>query len=167
MYMLSLGVALSVQPDTTQALVDAVFMLGRSLRGVLTHDAGAVLPPALIGVLYMLANRGECRQNELASEMFVSQSSLSRQISELVEGGYVIRESDPEDRRASRVRVSPTGMDVLRATKERRAARLREMLEGWSQEEARTAVDAVTRLNDTFNAAQHQRELAHQTDIGR
>lgn len=158
---------MSVQPDTTQALVDAVFLLGRSLRGVLAHDAGAVLPPALIGVLYILASKGECRQNELASEMFVSQSSLSRQIAELVEGGYVVRETDPEDRRASRVRVSPAGSEVLTATKERRAARLREMLEDWSQDEATTAVDSVNRLNDTFSAAQYQRECTLHTNFGR
>lgn len=158
---------MSVQPDTTQALVDAVFMLGRSLRSLLAHDEGAVLPSALIGVLVVLTRRGECRQNELASELFVSQSSLSRQVSELVEGGYVIRETDPDDRRASRVRVSPTGADVLCATKERRAARLREMLEGWSQDDAKVAVDAVNRLNETFSAAQHSREFAHHTDLGR
>ncbi|NLE79549.1 MAG: MarR family transcriptional regulator [Rhodococcus sp.] len=158
---------MSVQPDTTQALVDAVFMLGRSLRSLLVHEGGAVLPSALIGVLVVLARRGECRQNELASELFVSQSSLSRQISELVEGGYVIRETDPEDRRASRVQVSSAGTEVLRVTKERRAARLREMLEGWSQDDAKAAVDAVNRLNETFSAAQHPREFAHHTDLGR
>ncbi|MFD4368296.1 MarR family winged helix-turn-helix transcriptional regulator [Rhodococcus sp. NPDC058521] len=158
---------MSVQPDTTQALVDAVFLLGRSLRYLITNETDAVLPAAMIGVLFVLAGRGECRQNELASEMFVSQSSLSRQVSELVDGGYVIRETDPGDRRASRIRVSPSGMEVLRITKERRAARLRDTLEGWSQTEADAAVDSLNRLNETFCAANHQRELAIHTNIGR
>jgi DNA-binding MarR family transcriptional regulator len=148
---------MSVQADTAQALVDAVFALGRSLRAVVSASGETPIPPALTSVLFVLAARGECRQNELAADLCVSQSSLSRQISELVDAGYVSRAADPHDKRASRIRVSPNGMDILRETTERRAERLRGMLEGWSQEQALAAVTSLTQLNDTFAASVQQR----------
>jgi hypothetical protein len=48
-------------------------------------------------------------------------------------------------------------MDILRETTERRAERLRGMLEGWSQEQALAAVTALTQLSDTFAASVQQR----------
>ncbi|MFC0447122.1 MarR family winged helix-turn-helix transcriptional regulator [Rhodococcus jostii] len=148
---------MSVEADTAQALVDAVFALGRSLRAVVAASGETPIAPALTSVLFVLAARGECRQNELATDLCVSQSSLSRQISELVDAGYVSRTADPDDKRASRIRVSPNGMDILRETTERRAERLRGMLEGWSQEQALAAVTSLTQLNDTFTTSVQQR----------
>ncbi|MEV0946434.1 MarR family winged helix-turn-helix transcriptional regulator [Rhodococcus sp. NPDC049939] len=145
-----------VQADTAQALVDGVFALGRSLRSVLAASGETKIAPALTSVLFALAARGECRQNELAADLCVSQSSLSRQISELVDDGYVSRATDPQDKRASRIRVSPAGLEILRETTERRAERLRSMLESWSQEQALAAVAALAQLNDTFSAAQRR-----------
>ncbi|MDV6273888.1 MarR family winged helix-turn-helix transcriptional regulator [Rhodococcus erythropolis] len=147
---------MSVQPETAQALVDTIFMFGRSLRAAVTTGADSLLPPALVSVLFMLAARGECRQNELAVDLCVSQSSLSRQMSDLVDAGYVERNPDPADKRAFRIRVSEEGHDVLRRTTQRRAARLRNMLEDWSQEEAMAAVTSLQRLNETFSASNRQ-----------
>eukprot|EP01133_Synstelium_polycarpum_P021526 gene21526-25852_t len=132
---------MSVQPETAQALVDTIFMFGRSLRAAVTTGADSLLPPAL---------------NELAVDLCVSQSSLSRQMSDLVDAGYVERNPDPADKRAFRIRVSEEGHDVLRRTTQRRAARLRNMLEDWSQEEAMAAVTSLQRLNETFGASNRQ-----------
>lgn len=147
---------MSVQPDTAQTLVDTVFLFGRSLRATISSGTESVLPSALVSVLFMLAARGECRQNELAADLCVSQSSLSRQMSDLADAGYVERNPDPTDKRAFRVRVSDQGHEVLEETKQRRAARLRSMLEDWSQEEALAAVSSLQRLSETFGAAIHR-----------
>ncbi|MEU2000033.1 MarR family winged helix-turn-helix transcriptional regulator [Rhodococcus sp. NPDC019627] len=148
---------MSVQPDTARALADAVLALGRSLRAVVFTSGETVIAPALTSVLFVLSTRGECRQNELAADLCVSQSSLSRQIAELADAGYVLRTADPHDKRASRIQVSPKGFDVLRETTERRAERLRAMLDGWSQEQASAAVTSLLQLNETFTASVQQR----------
>ncbi|AOW94538.1 MarR family transcriptional regulator [Rhodococcus sp. WMMA185] len=146
-----------VKAETAQALVDGVFALGRALRSVVAASGETQIAPALTSVLFALEARGECRQNELAADLCVSQSSLSRQISELVAGGYVLRATDPDDKRASRIRVSPKGIETLKETAERRAERLRSMLESWSQEQALAAVASLAQLNDTFGAPARRR----------
>lgn len=63
-------------------------------------------------------------QEELARELNVNKSSVTRQLALLEEKGYVRREADPEDRRS--LRVYPTEKaDALRE-------RLRRVLRGWS-----------------------------------
>ena len=141
---------MAVQPDTASALVDVIFMLGRTIRTTMSHMEDEILPTALIGVLFLLRRTGECRPSELANEMCVSQSALSRQIGELVEHGYVERNPDPDDKRAHRVRVSDAGIEVLRGVRDRRAARLQEALVDWDESEMAGVLRMLGRLNDTL-----------------
>ena len=105
---------MSVTRPTSEDLVDEIFLFGRALRDALNAGESGSLPPALNGVLFVLAGHGECRQNELASELYVSQSSLSRQIAELVDLGLVERRPDPSDGRAFRIDVSEQGCSYIR-----------------------------------------------------
>ncbi|MDV7243609.1 MULTISPECIES: MarR family winged helix-turn-helix transcriptional regulator [Rhodococcus] len=146
----------SVSLGTTEALIDEVFLFGRVLRDALASEADDHLPRALTGVLLVLAGRGECRQNELATEMCVSQSSLSRQITDLVDAGYVTRHPDPADGRAFRIRVSDDGSAYVKHVRTRRAARMQKMLTGWNETEAATALDSIRHLKETLFDAEHR-----------
>lgn len=149
---------MDVSPDTAETLVDEVFLFGRALRAAIVHGHDEPLPLALTGLLTVLAARGECRQSELATELCLSQSSLSRQIADLVDAGYVSRHTDPDDKRASRVQVSDDGAALLANTRERRVARLQKMLGDWSENEALAALDSIRHLKETFaaHAQRHQ-----------
>lgn len=63
-------------------------------------------------------------QEELARELNVNKSSVTRQLGSLEEKGYIRREADPEDRRS--MLVYPT--EKALALRER----LRRVLRGWS-----------------------------------
>lgn len=141
---------MAVQTATAEDLVEEVFLFGRALRHLLGGGDETGLPPALLGVLHVLATVGQCRQAELAGNLCVSQSSLSRQIADLVDAGLVERQADPEDGRASLVRLSKSGTELLRSNRERRADRLRTLLGEWSEEEARDALTSLRRLKHTF-----------------
>ena len=43
---------MAVHPDTASALVDVIFMLGRTIRTTMSHMEDEILPTALIGVLF-------------------------------------------------------------------------------------------------------------------
>ncbi|PTR26714.1 MarR family transcriptional regulator [Rhodococcus sp. OK519] len=151
---------MAVQADTAQALVDAIFLFGRSLKNALASAADDPIAPALVAVLVALSARGPCRQNELASVLYLSQSAISRQMTELVDAGLVERQPDPDDRRAFRVQVSAKGDEVLHTTKELRSARLRDLLGGWSQDEAAAALSAIERLTDSLTGRPEPSQIA-------
>ncbi|MFD4183464.1 MarR family winged helix-turn-helix transcriptional regulator [Rhodococcus sp. NPDC058514] len=141
---------MAVQTATAEDLVEEVFLFGRALRHLLGSGDGTGLPPALLGVLGGLATVGKCRQTELAAILCLSQSSLSRQIAELVDAGLVERHADPEDGRASLVRLTESGAELLRTNRKLRADRLHDLLGDWSQDEAIAALSSLRRLKDTF-----------------
>lgn len=62
--------------------------------------------------LIALAERGEMTMNELAAEMRVHGTTMTRMVDSLVEKGFVARRQDPEDRRLVRVMLSERGQEV-------------------------------------------------------
>ncbi|MGX6512274.1 MarR family winged helix-turn-helix transcriptional regulator [Rhodococcus sp. SJ-2] len=140
----------AVQPDTVHALTDAIFLFGRTLRAALSHSEVDLLPNALAGVLFLLARTGQCRPSELAAEMHVGQSSLSRQIGELVDRGLVDKHPDPDDKRAHLVTCSSAGLDILGAIRDRRTERLAAQLGDWNGKQLEDALDVLDRLNNAL-----------------
>lgn len=135
---------------TARDLADTIFMFGRTLRSAIVHHDTDILPSALTGVLFVLARAGECRASELAAEIGVSQSSLSRQIGELVDKGLVDRHPDPDDRRAHRVSCSASGHEVLALVGKRRTERLSAALAEWDDDQIVTALDVLDRLDSAL-----------------
>ncbi|MGB6183290.1 MAG: MarR family winged helix-turn-helix transcriptional regulator [Rhodococcus sp. (in: high G+C Gram-positive bacteria)] len=153
---------MDVHTDTAESLVEEVFRFGRALRvAVVAGDDRIELPTALVSVLSTLATHGECRQTELAGAVCTSQSVLSRQLAELVDAGHVVRTPDPDDGRATRVRVSDAGLECLHRIKSHRVERLSRMLGDWSETEANAALSSIRRLTTTFTDEAQARHAGH------
>lgn len=87
--------------------------------GEVAKRSGVELERALHPVLFVTADRGVTRINDLATDLGLEASTVSRHVSKLVEKGLVVREADAVDRRASAVRLTPEGLamrDRLRET---------------------------------------------------
>lgn len=131
-------------PDlAADQLVDAVQALLRSWRS-LTHRAAESGAPSTMAVLELvrLLGEDERRLTEIAALRGVDQSVVSRQIGELQAKGLVRRRPDPADRRASLVRLTPDGHDLLARVAELR----REWLHGALTRVPGTDVLAAARL---------------------
>lgn len=63
-------------------------------------------------ILEILNRLGPISLNQLATELFVEKSTASRLVSGLEEKGYVRRVTDPNDRRALRLEVTPAGINL-------------------------------------------------------
>ena len=142
---------MSVQDQTLVELVNEVFRLFRTLKSMSIHETPADQPGlAHVGILGLLARLGECRATDVAAELGVGPSVLSRQLADLDAQGLVGRSPDPQDGRATLLRVSDAGAAQLSAIMARRAARMRERLQGWSEEEAQQTLAAVAQLVKAF-----------------
>ncbi|MFI5085975.1 MAG: MarR family winged helix-turn-helix transcriptional regulator [Actinomycetales bacterium] len=138
---------MSVEDQTLADLVNEVFRLFRTLKSISVHETPADEPGlAHIGILGLLARDGECRATDVAATIGIGPSALSRQLAELESKGLVERQPDPQDGRASLIQLSEAGAALLTTIMTRRAARMRELLEDWSEDDARDALSAVARL---------------------
>ena len=84
----------------------------------ISHDlADAGLPDLswydLLWALYTQPER-RLRVNELAREVVLSPTAMSRFVDRVEAAGYVRREPDPADRRALRVAITDPGVELLR-----------------------------------------------------
>lgn len=158
---------MAIQQETSLELLaelSTVVRQGRHLSRHVVDILGSSGPgrPSIssYGVLAVLLRSGGVRVTELAAELNVDASVLSRQASALERDGYVAREPDPQDRRAARLRITPAGRRVARQWERSRAEWLRHALAGWTESDARTLVSLLGRLWTDVSSAVGRDESA-------
>jgi DNA-binding MarR family transcriptional regulator len=105
---------------------------------------------ACFGLLVELADKGPRRMTALADAVLTDPSTVSRQVAQLVEQGYVERQPDPEDGRASQLAATEAGLAHLAEGRRRRNRLFAAVLADWSVADREQLVRLMERLNDDF-----------------
>lgn len=150
--MTSLGV--DSRRDTVLALEAQLWFLGRR-SGQRAAAAAVELAPrlGLVGyaVLSLLATEGSMRQGDVAEQVGIDKSAMSRLTAELVELGLVVRTEDPTDRRAHLLDLSEAGRERMGEIRAARRAHFADRLQGWSDEDLRRLTALLRRYNVDLN----------------
>lgn len=88
------------------------------------------------------------RHKELAAFVGIKPSSLTKQIQELEAKGLVDRIGDERDGRAAVIRLTRSGQDALVAAAEIRQSILRQVIAGWSDEQAKQVAELLDQLSE-------------------
>ena len=124
--------------DQIQASLQVV---ARSISQVRVHErllqsAGVRLDRAGAAALYKLHVHGDAiRVTALAEMLGVDAPTVTRKIQQLERDGLVVRHADPDDGRASRIRLTPAGRRTLERVLKARRAWLDRLLEGWDDDD--------------------------------
>ncbi len=133
------------------------------LRGMKDLSASAIagsgvrIEPAVAYLLSRVSEQGPVRLTDLAAGMGLDPSSVSRQVSALERSGWVTRDEDPTDRRASRVTATPAGRDVVAALTIARTEVLARLTPEWTDADLDTLTTILARLNRDL--ATHRAQL--------
>lgn len=122
----------------------AVNSLTARLNPVLQQDHA--LTESQFGVLEALWHLGPMPQARLCEKLLVSGSNLTTVIDNLEKRELVHRASNPEDRRAYLVTLTPAGRALVGAAFPAHAARVAELLGALTQEEQRTLARLCRKL---------------------
>lgn len=126
--------------------------------GQLRRSVYRTAPPEArgwLGALGVVARHPEgIRPSAVAELLNVDLSVASRQLAQLEALRYVVRETDPADRRASLVRATDHGAAWIDAFGERFAATVRDSLDGWSDDDVHTLTNLLHRFDDSLRKAQ-------------
>ncbi|MGA9746517.1 MAG: MarR family winged helix-turn-helix transcriptional regulator [Nocardioides sp.] len=104
------------------------------------------------GIMCQLADEGPQRLGALAHTFGLDPSTITRQVQTLEGAGLATRQVDPSDRRASILRLTPVGTDVLEKTRAHRRQQLEHGLADWSRRDR----DEFARLLEQFNTSVDQ-----------
>lgn len=103
----------------------------------LTADLGEAVDETTYPVLSGLARTGPRSAADLAPDVGVDRSVVTRRASRLEKAGLIRREQDTADQRATLLVLTSRGEEVVDELRRRLAARISESLSGWPPEEAR------------------------------
>ncbi|GIH78916.1 MarR family winged helix-turn-helix transcriptional regulator [Planobispora longispora] len=132
----------SVLRDLNRDLVRA----GRRIAGV------APLPETETDIVRLVVRRPGVSPGQIAAELRMQPSNVSAALRHLTAAGLVTRESDPMDRRATRVRPTPQAVENARLMEEARAGLLHEALNDLAAEHQETLLHAIPSLRALENA---------------
>jgi DNA-binding MarR family transcriptional regulator len=112
------------------------------------RDAWEDLVPREYGVLYALLSAPEgLRITELGADVLLTQPGMSRLVARLETRGLVQRVADPEDARASRIRLTAAGLATQRRIGRAHARHVAEaMTRNLDREELEQLLDLCRRL---------------------
>jgi len=105
------------------------------LRRLRVEDEALGISAPRLSVLAVLVFAGPKRIGGLARIEQVEPPTMTRLVDGLVRDGLAVREADPDDARAVRVRATPTGARTLRRGRARRVETLSESLAALSPTE--------------------------------
>ena len=101
--------------------------LARLSRWLRRHSL-AGLTPTQLAALSTVEQSGPLRLGDLAAAEGIAPSTLTRMVAVLEDLGYVRRDADPRDARASTLAITPNGHDTLELLREEGTALLTEWL---------------------------------------
>jgi DNA-binding MarR family transcriptional regulator len=126
-------------------------LLFSRVRGDMRDRAVRLHPElTLLGysVLAVLARSESMRPGEIARELNLDKSTMSRQTAELERLGLVEREPDPADHRSIRLTLTPDAAARILAERGRQRSATYEQLSAWPLEDLRELGSLLGRLNE-------------------
>ncbi|MET9530374.1 MULTISPECIES: MarR family transcriptional regulator [unclassified Streptomyces] len=131
-------------PDSLADVLAGVHRLvRRRLRRGLTSPP---LRGAQAELLRLVGGRPGIRVSDAAKELYVAGNSVSTLVNQLTRAGYLIRESDPGDRRAVRLTLTPAAHERLRDWQTRRGELVRDQVARLSGEDRAALAAALPAL---------------------
>lgn len=142
--------------DTATRLRSAIGRLHRRLRPT-AAGAAAGLTPTRLSLLYAVVRQGPIRLSELAAAEGINPTMLSRIIGDLTDSGLLERVSDPDDRRAALVKVTPDGGRLAERMRRERTDVLTRALDSLPDSERRQLEQALPALEQLAEALREHR----------
>jgi DNA-binding MarR family transcriptional regulator len=135
--------------ELANALRPTITRLARRLR----QQDHTGLGPTLTAALASIAKHGGPTHGELAAMEQVTPPTITAVVGKMETLGLVTRETDVADRRVTRVRVTPAGIDQLDGVRSRRTSWLASQLSSLTDDERRRLADAVDVLAKIVDVA--------------
>ena len=125
--------------DLANTLRPTITRLARRLR----QQDHTGLGPTMTAALSSIAKHGGPTHGELAAIEQVAPPTITAVVGKMEALGLVTRESGTSDRRVTRIRITPAGIDQLDEVRSRRTSWLASQLDGLTDDERRRLADAA------------------------
>ena len=114
------------------------------------------LTPEQFMLIDLLWNQGEMSQQELADQMQKDKNSVTKLVDAIERKGFVIRRQNPDDRRSNTLVLTEKAETLKPGAKQKGISILDKMLEGISEEELRSFLVTLRKLNNNMTVSESE-----------
>lgn len=112
---------------------------------------GVPLTPEQFMLIDLLWNQGSMTQQELADQMQKDKNSVTKLVDAIEKKGFVVREQNLKDRRANTLVLTEKALQLRDGAKRKGISILDNILEGISEEELRSFLSTLHKLNSNMS----------------
>ena len=131
-----------------QELAGALFQVVLRLSRLPVDEA---VDKAGLAVLHETRRLGIVRPSDLAAQMRLDLSTISRHLRSLEQQGMVQRTADPDDARAQQISITARGTGLLKRAMDHRTATISDAIAHWSEDDRGALRDLLRRLADDLS----------------
>ena len=159
------AVDLVVSEQLGDELVRLLKVMERTAAHV-TARRGDGVDKAAFSVLHRLVHDGPQRSSALAESMLADPSTISRHVAQLVGLGFVRRQADPDDGRATVLAATPSGTECAHVSRRRRNDAMATVVADWSAQDRSTLTTLLARFTNDLEHHRPQLLAAREQDLG-
>lgn len=109
------------------------------------------LTPEQFMLIDLLWNQGSMTQQQLADQMHKDKNSVTKLVDAIEKKGFVVREQNLKDRRANTLVLTEKALQLKDSAKRKGISILDNILEGISEEELRSFLTTLHKLNNNMS----------------
>lgn len=145
-----------MSPDMqdVQQLVAALFLVNSSLERAQHRSKQA----STLAVLQVVAANPGASPKEIAADLSLHQSSITRQVRTLEEAGHVAVVANSQDRRSCCITLTDAGRDELNRLTQIGLGRFAKFVAAWDAEEVRTLAKLLLKLEASKSEVARQEQ---------
>src|ERR1017187_7010247 len=150
------GDAVSTNVDIVR-IQSSLQIMSQSMNQVRAHEhllqaAGVRIDKAGIALLFKLQRHGDSalRGTDLAELLGVDPPTVTRKVQQLERLGFVLREADAEDGRATRIQLTQAGRDTLERVLSAHREFLARVFDDWADQDLKTFASLLERFSETI-----------------
>lgn len=136
---------------------ECLSIMAQSMNQVRAHEhllqaAGVRIDKAGIALLFKLQRHGDSplRVTDLAELLGVDPPTVTRKVQQLEKLGFVIREADAADGRATRIQLTQDGRDTLERVLKAHREFLARLFDSWSEKDLDTFSAMLKRFSEAI-----------------
>lgn len=117
---------------------------------VMFRKSGLPLTPEQFMLIDLLWNQGEMSQQQLADQLQKDKNSVTKLVDAIERKGLVVRRQNANDRRSNTIVLTEKAQELKLGAKERGISVLDQMLKGIDEEELRSFLSTLHKLNENM-----------------
>ena len=115
------------------------------------RKAQVPLTPEQFMLIDLLWNHGQMSQQELADRMQKDKNSVTQLVDAIERKGFVVRQQNAKDRRSNTIVLTEKAIQLRDEAKQKGISILDEMLEGINEDELRSFLTTLHKLNENMS----------------